>query len=156
MAFKGKSDEVEGFTEADTLPVQANLQDLSWAELKATSEEAVQITELDELQQISDKSLLVDKEMVILTWRWGKSSFQGRDEFVAVVCRTEEGLFFFTDGSSGIALQLDRYEAKLRNNPQLQARFVQHGLYLPHGLRVSNYDHPEYGPAQTFYLNNAR
>jgi len=106
------------------------------------------IQELDDVVVV-EKDTLVDKEMVITSWRLRTDDeSNGFGPYVVVKCALRDGSHVvFADGSTGIKEQLIAFDT---HNP----------IYLPKGLRVSTYmwTDPADGkekPAKTFYLNNA-
>lgn len=67
--------------------------------------------------------------------------------FVVVHCIVEETreIVFFTDGGVGIASMLEGKDP----TPETP-------MYVPGGLRVSKYNHPQHGPAETWYLSGQK
>ena len=77
---------------------------------------------------LSDKSVLVGKEMLIISWKWHDGD---HGPFVsAPVVTRDGGRYILNDGSTGIAGQLRVYE---------NATGRDGGLRVKQGLRVSSY-----------------
>jgi hypothetical protein len=108
------------------------------------------------LESAEDKRRLVKTEFVVLSWTFSDGDYG--EPFVSMRVMTKAGgKFIVNDGGTGIRAQLQAYTAKTGR---------QHGMYVPQGLRVSdyfihrethepvarNYDGPK-DPAATFYLS---
>jgi hypothetical protein len=106
------------------------------------------IQDIDDVVKV-EKETLVGKPFVITGWRYNPEGSLGDFMFVKITTMDNERRSF-VDGSTGIKDQLRTYEAKLGK---------QVPIYVPKGLRVSNYTyHDEISgkdiPATTYYINN--
>lgn len=89
-----------------------------------------------------DKARLIGVPFVILSMDFN-SGDQG--PFVSFLIVTKDNAkYVVNDGSSGIYAQLDEWFVRTAKAG---------GMLVEGGLRKSDYDHPIYGPATTFYLN---
>lgn len=145
--------DVDSFTDADLVkPASMNrLDDISFDELMSMSE--LNITDVDEISLV-DKDTLINKPMIILAWNFSQGNF---GEFVAVKVRTADGLYVFTDGSTGIYEQIARYQERLIASDGWD-KFVASGMMVPKGLRKSEYTYTDEDgkevPAVTYYIDN--
>lgn len=90
----------------------------------------------------SEKTRLIGVPFVILSM-----DFNAGDQgpFVSFLVVTKDNAkYVVNDGSSGIYAQLDEWFLRTSKAG---------GILVEGGLRKSDYEHPIYGPATTFYLN---
>lgn len=123
---------------------------LTFGELQAliSTGKVAHIQEVDDLVRV-DKEALIGQPFVITDWAYNPDGDMG-DFMVCRLTTMDDQHRFFSDGSTGIKDQLLEYEKKMGSKKP---------IYLPKGLRVSNYNYvdPTDGkskPASTFYLNN--
>ena len=103
------------------------------------------VHELTSDWELVEKDQLIGVPFFIYNIRFSKGIGKA-GEFVSVqVIDKDDRRMVFNDGGSGVYAQLVQWTEETG-----QAG----GLYCPHGLRVSEYDHPEYGHSKTFYLAN--
>lgn len=105
---------------------------------------------------IENKSILENRALMLVSWTFNDGDFD--KEFVAVraMCRMDNGTvgkFVFIDGGEGIRGQLRAYT-------DADEKKRQGGLFVAHGLRVSEYDYTDEktgktSPAKTWYLDTS-
>lgn len=96
-----------------------------------------------------NKDELIGKEMIIVSWSFGQGDF---GEFVSARClvrfsQKDTQKLVINDGGTGIYEQLKSLSGGEQD--------VQRIVYVPRGLRKSEYDHPQYGHGTTYYLDTA-
>lgn len=106
------------------------------------------IQEVDEVRKV-EKETLMGKPFILTSWHYQPDGDFGEFAVCEVTTIDDEKLLFI-DGSTGIKDQLKLYEQKLGGVKP---------IYVPKGLRVSNYtyDDPFDGkskPASTYYFSN--
>jgi len=156
------SKDVESWSDEDRSPVQyvpeSGLDELSAQELGEISQ--LHIQDIDERVQF-EKDDLVGKPFFLLDWHFTPGEYGDDSEFAVVVIRTvEDQLGFFTDGSTGVRVQLHKYQNRLEKD----SRWDEYkagalgGIRVPSGLRKSNYmktlDDGTKVPATTYYFDN--
>lgn len=102
----------------------------------------------DGFELLEDKNDLVGVPLIILTFSLHDGDYQ-RDgtqtKFVSMRVMTKSNRkYIVNDGGTGIAEQLVDYAKRTGKAG---------GLGVPHGFRVSSYNHPVHGPGKTFYLD---
>lgn len=99
---------------------------------------------------VVDKRHLVGKPFLVMGWGFSQGD---RGIFVSILALTKEAVpdengnmvtrVVINDGGTGICAQWDTLCASGKARP---------GMLVSNGLRVSEYDHPEFGPSKTYYL----
>lgn len=129
---------------------EPKLEEMTFEALLAAMQagDVAHIQEIDDLVK-AGKENLVGIPFFITSWKYNPEGAHG--EFVTVfVTKMDNSHGFFADGSTGIKDQLHEFEIKMGG---------QRPIYVPKGLRVSNYNYidPEDGktkPSSTYYINN--
>lgn len=103
---------------------------------------------------VVEKSELIRKEMILLSWRFNEGD---RGEFVSVMAVTRDNQkVVFNDGSTGILAQLREITLQ-RGNAYAHGVEIIGNLHVRRGLRESRYsftdDKGKSMEASTFYLN---
>lgn len=97
---------------------------------------------------LDNKALLEGVPFIVLAYDFHQGSFKRNGEpayFASMVIVTADGKkYIVNDGGSGIYQQLEEHSVRAKKRG---------GLRVKGGLRVSRYEHPVYGDAETFYLN---
>jgi hypothetical protein len=94
--------------------------------------------------RLVEKESLIGVPFFVHTFRFNESSIGKDREFVSVQVVTEDDRrLVFNDGSTGVYAQAKEFVEQYHRVG---------GLVCKDGLRVSKYVHPEFGPAETFYL----
>lgn len=99
------------------------------------------------------KGTLVGTPMIFLKWALSEGDYVDQEtgekgEFAVVRAVTKDNKkIVFLDGGTGIVQQLKMFEADNFGR--------QGGLVAQKGLRVSEYDHPQYGKSKTYYIDTS-
>lgn len=105
----------------------------------------------DGFELLDDKDDLIGVPFIILTFSLheGEHKRDGENlKFVSMRIMTKGNRkFVVNDGGTGLAEQLVNYARRTGKAG---------GLGVPHGLRVSTYNHPVHGPGKTHYLDLRR
>jgi hypothetical protein len=101
---------------------------------------------------LEDKSRLIGQELMIVRYGIHKSDLNGRDFSSIHVLTRDGGKYIVNDGSTGIHVQLKELK---------EEQGTVCPLYVPKGLRVSEYDYTDENDgvtkkARTYYLNTAK
>lgn len=116
--------------------------------------EVVSADELgDGFTVLDNKMSLIGAEFLVLSAAFYVGDIKREDgslsEFVSLRIVAKDGRkLIVNDGGSGIYAQVKMLHDK---KPQT----VGKPLYVKKGLRVSQYDHPQYGKSETFYLDTS-
>lgn len=99
-----------------------------------------------------NKDQFIGTPIVFLKWTFSKGDFidpktKEKREFASVRVVSPKGKYVINDGGSGICDQLRQFTDENFGR--------QGGLVAARGLRRSDYDHPEYGSATTYYIDTS-
>lgn len=102
---------------------------------------------------VEDKDALVKVPFVVLAASFSEGDYKREDgtvgTFVSIRLVTEDGRkLVMNDGSTGIHDQIKMLH-------QQRPETIGKPILCRNGLRVSEYDHPQYGKARTFYLDTS-
>lgn len=114
---------------------------MTFEELAALAEQ--QGSRLDQAG-VSPKEELIGMPMIITRVVHKAVGSYGTPWCVVEAILEDDRKVVFTDGSTGILRQLVTPEGELA---------CKLPLFVPSGLRRSQYEHPEFGPAETYYLD---
>jgi len=123
------------------------LKQLNFFEVAKEADRVDDVLGQDQFGPLLDKSTknrLVGLPFIAVKWEFHKG--MGTDgEFVSVWILTEQNArYILNDGGTGVYAQLKAYTAETGRNSMLRC---------DRGLSRSDYDHPEFGPAITYYID---
>lgn len=116
--------------------------------------EAVLASDLgDGFSVVDNKMALIGVMFIVLEVSFHKGDIKKDDgtygEFASLRIVTKDGAkLVINDGGTGIPEQI---KALWKHKPET----VGKPIMVPKGLRVSQYDHPQYGKSETFYLDTS-
>lgn len=116
--------------------------------------EAVLASDLgDGFSVVDNKSSLIGVMFIVLEVGFHKGDIKKDDgefgEFASLRIVTKDGRkLVINDGGTGIPEQI---KALWKHKPET----IGKPIMVPKGLRVSQYDHPQYGKSETFYLDTS-
>jgi hypothetical protein len=99
-----------------------------------------------------NKDQFIGKPCIFLKWTFSQGDFidpktKEKREFASIRVVTPGGKYVINDGSTGICDQLRQFTMENFGR--------QGGLISARGLRRSDYEHPEYGSATTYYIDTS-
>lgn len=95
---------------------------------------------------LEEKAQLVNVPLMILSARFTTENARGQGYWSIRVLTKSGEKYVVNDGGYGIAQAMDTLKVKGAKFP----------VFVPHGLRRRDYDHPEHGKATTYYFDTSR
>lgn len=129
---------------------ESQLKDMSYAELVsqmgvANADDALGEDQFGPIMDKATKNRLVGVPMLLLKWEFHKGVGAGGEFVSAYVLTQTKERYIINDGGTGIHDQLKAYTERTGRNAMLQCE---------RGLSRSDYDHPEFGPSTTYYIDS--